>query len=239
MPFDTAIAENLAYVRRRLEAAAARAGRSPDEITLVAVSKTFDADHVRAAFAAGQHVFGENRVQEASTKIAQLADLPISWHLIGHLQSNKARKAAAEFQWIESVDSLALLQKLDAAAAVASTRPAVLVQVDLAREDTKYGVPEDDVYVLVDAAARAQSLSLRGLMIVPPYPEHAEDSRPWFRALRQLRDTLVARGIASDRLAHLSMGMSSDFEVAIEEGATIVRVGTALFGARSRTSDTE
>jgi pyridoxal phosphate enzyme (YggS family) len=232
MALDAAIAANFADVRRRLDRAALRAGRSPEDVTLVAVSKTFGPDVIRAAVAAGQRVFGENRVQEAASKIEALGDLPIVWHLIGHLQSNKARRAAADFQWIESIDSLPLVQKLDAAATAAGTRPAVLVQVDLSLEITKHGVREDEVLALVEATARAESLDLRGLMIVPPYPERPEDSRPWFQALRRLRDALVTRGVAADRLAHLSMGMSRDFEVAIEEGATLVRVGTALFGAR-------
>jgi pyridoxal phosphate enzyme (YggS family) len=233
MARDSDVAANLAAVGARLRAAAHRARRDPNEITLVAVSKTFSADHVRAAVRAGQYVFGENRVQEAASKIAELSDLPLTWHLIGHLQSNKARKAAADFQWIESVDSLALLQRIDAAAVESGTRPTVLVQVDLALEDTKHGVDEPGVFTLVQRAIDAQAVNLRGLMIVPPYPDKAEDSRPWFVALRTLRDSLVDRGIPADRLAQLSMGMSRDFEVAIEEGATMVRVGTAIFGARA------
>ena len=231
-PLDREIASNLADVGRRLEAAARRVHRNPSDITLVAVSKTFGPDLIRAAARAGQVVFGENRVQEASAKIAALADLPLSWHLIGHLQSNKTRKAATEFHWIESIDSVPLLQKLDAAAVEAGSRPVVLLQVDLAHEETKHGADEDAVLSLVDAALMARAVDLQGLMVVPPYPDSAEDSRPWFRRLRLLRDSLIARGIPGDRLAHLSMGMSRDFEVAIEEGATLVRVGTALFGTR-------
>lgn len=232
MPHDAGIAASLETVRRRIDAAAQRAHRPPSDITLVAVSKTFSADHVRSAAGAGHRSFGENRVQEAATKRAQLGDLPLEWHLIGHLQSNKARKAVETFDWIQSVDRLDLLAKIDAAARDAGRHPQILVQVDLAGEATKHGAALDVVGALVEAAAVANHVDLRGLMIVPPWPERAEDSRPWFRQLRELRDGLIARGLPADKLAHLSMGMSQDFEVAIEEGATIVRVGTAIFGNR-------
>lgn len=230
---STDIADQLAAVRRRIEAVAARAGRAADRITLVAVSKTFGADLVRAAVDAGQRDFGENRVQEGLDKIAHLRDLALDWHLIGHLQSNKAKKAAAAFAWIHSIDRLDLLQKVDAAAADLGVRPRVLIQVDLAREETKHGAGEREVSDLVRAALDARALDLRGLMIVPPFPEHPEDSRPWFQRLRVLRDELVAAGAPAERLADLSMGMSHDFEVAIEEGATMIRVGTAIFGRRT------
>jgi pyridoxal phosphate enzyme (YggS family) len=233
MPLDADIAERLSAVRRRIDAAAERSHRSPREIQLVAVSKTFGVDAIRAAAGAGQRAFGENRVQEALGKIDDLAALGLEWHLIGHLQSNKARRAAASFAWIHSIDSLDLLRRVDAAAADAGVRPRVLVQVDLAHEATKHGADEQAVLALAEAAVSARAVEMRGLMIVPPYPEQAEDSRPWFRRLRELRDALVARGMARDRLAELSMGMTQDFEVAIEEGATIVRVGTAIFGRRT------
>jgi PLP dependent protein len=232
MPAGAGVAGNLAAVRRRIAAAAARAGRSPDEVRLVAVSKTFGSELVREAAAAGQRVFGENRVQEALAKIEALGDLDLDWHLIGHLQSNKARRAATAFAWIESIDSLDLLERVDAAAAESGASPAVLIQVDLAGEATKHGAAETAAAELAGAAMAARAVRLRGLMIVPPFPETPEDSRPWFRRLRALRDRLVAGGLPADRLADLSMGMSHDFEVAIEEGATIVRVGTAIFGRR-------
>ena len=233
MPAPAAeISSHLAAVRRRVAAAAARAGRSPDAITLVAVSKTIAADVVRAAAQAGQRDFGENRVQEGLEKIEALAGLGLTWHLIGHLQSNKARKAAAAFGWIESIDSRDLLARVDGAATEAGARPSVLIQADLAREATKHGADADAVRDLVHAALDARAVRLRGLMIVPPLPDKPEDSRPWFKRLRDLRDELVAGGVPGDRLADLSMGMSHDFEIAIEEGATIVRVGTAIFGAR-------
>jgi PLP dependent protein len=232
MPSGADIAANLASVRRRIEAAALTAHRSPTDIRLVAVSKTFSADAVREAAGAGQRAFGENRVQEGLDKIDVVDDPALEWHLIGHLQSNKARKAAAAFSWIESIDRLDLLTRVDAAAAEFGRRPRVLIQVDLAHEATKHGAREPDVAGLVRAALDAHSVDLRGLMTVPPFPEDPEDSRPWFRRLRELRDALVTDGLPAERLAHLSMGMSHDFEVAIEEGATIVRVGTAIFGRR-------
>jgi pyridoxal phosphate enzyme (YggS family) len=233
MPQDADIASRLARVRRRIDAAAQRADRSPSSITLVAVSKTFGADAVRAAAAAGQRVFGENRVQEAAAKIDALRDLDLDWHLIGHLQTNKAKKAAAACAWIESVDRVELLEKLDAAAVELGVRRSILLQVDLAHEATKYGADAAGLRPLADAALASRALDLRGLMLVPPIPADPEDSRPWFRQLRDLRDRLVAGGAPADRLAELSMGMSHDFEVAIEEGATMVRVGSAIFGTRA------
>jgi hypothetical protein len=237
-PAAADVAPQIAAVRERIAAAARRAGRAPGDVRLVAVSKTFGADLVRAAAATGQRSFGENRVQEGIEKIQQLekaadlADLPIEWHLIGHLQSNKARKAAAVFSWIESIDRPDLLRKVDEAARDAGTRPRVLVQVDLAHEATKHGADATAVADLVRAAIAAPGVDLRGLMTVPPFPVVPEDSRPWFRRLRELRDALIADGIPADRLRDLSMGMSQDFEIAIEEGATMVRVGTAIFGRR-------
>ena len=196
------------------------------------MSKTFSRDHVRAAAEAGHRAFGENRVQEALDKIDELGDLDLDWHLIGHLQSNKAKKGDGV-----SLDPLhrqrRSASRVDAAAAESGVRPRILIQVDLARETTKHGAAEDDVRRLVQDALEARAVDLRGLMIVPPFPEQAEDSRPWFRRLRALRDELVAGGIPAERLAELSMGMSHDFEVAIEEGATMIRVGTAIFGRRS------
>jgi len=226
-------ASRLAAVRRQISAAAARAGRRPEEITLIAVSKTFGADSVRDAAAAGQIAFGENRVQEGLEKISATSPLSLEWHLIGHLQSNKAKKAAAAFAWIHSIDSLDLLRKIDAGAADARVVPRVLIQVDLAHEATKSGVDESQIEALARAALELRSVELRGLMIVPPIPVDPEESRPWFRRLRELRDRLVAGGLPATHLTELSMGMSHDFEVAIAEGATMVRVGTAIFGRRT------
>ena len=222
----------LADVRDRIARAAARAGRDPSQIRLIAVSKTFPADAVRAAAAAGQIDFGENKVQEAETKRTEMRDLKIVWHLIGHLQSNKVKKAAAEFDVIHSIDSADLLKKLDAAAAAAGRRIAVLAQADLAGEATKHGAGEDELLPIFEAAAGCTAVKLSGLMIIPPAVEDAADARRWFRKLRDVRDRLIAQGVDRSLLTDLSMGMSHDFEVAIEEGATMVRVGTAIFGAR-------
>ena len=226
------IADRLAEVRGRIAAAARSAGRDPSSIRLVAVSKTFPIDAIREAYAAGQREFGENRVQEALEKIAACGDLEIRWHLLGHLQTNKAKKAAPAFSTIHSVDSVELLQKIDAAAADTGRAPELLIQVDLAGEATKFGVPPADVPRLFDAAFRCHTVRVAGLMTLPPIPESPADARPWFRQLRELRDEWRAAGVPRSMLAELSMGMSGDFEVAIEEGSTMVRIGTAIFGSR-------
>jgi pyridoxal phosphate enzyme (YggS family) len=230
---DASISNNLQAVRGRIDDAARAAGRDPASVRLIAVSKTFPIEAVREAAAAGQVDFGENKVQEGLQKIAQSAELEIRWHLIGHLQSNKARKAVGTFAWIQSVDSLDLLQRLDEAADGQGTRPQVLVQVDLAGEATKFGAPPDEARQIVQAAARARALRLAGLMLLPPFLDDPEQVRPYFARLRAFRDEL-ARGDA-DRasLNELSMGMSHDFEVAVQEGATMVRIGTAIFGRRT------
>jgi pyridoxal phosphate enzyme (YggS family) len=234
---DSSIAANLQSVRSRIDAAARRAGRDPSDVTLVAVSKTFSIDHVRAAWAAGQREFGENKVQEALQKVAEATDMEIRWHLIGHLQSNKVKKAAVPFAWIHSVDSVDLLRKLDAAAAQQGTALEVLVQVDLAGEATKSGAPESEARAILDAAVEARAIRVAGLMLIPPWNEDQEQTRPWFTRLRELRDAWLADGVPSGALRHLSMGMSHDFEAAIEEGATLVRVGTAIFGKRTRPAE--
>jgi pyridoxal phosphate enzyme (YggS family) len=229
---DATIASNLQTVRSRIDAAARRAGRDPSDVRLVAVSKTFSADHVRAARAAGQLDFGENKVQEALQKIEETADREIRWHLIGHLQSNKAKKAAAPFACIHSMDSVDLLRKVDAAAADQGAAPDVLVQVDLAGEATKFGAGIDEARRIMDAALAARAVRVAGLMVIPPWSDDPEQTRPWFVRLRQVRDAWLAEGLPPGSLRHLSMGMSHDFEAAIEEGATLVRVGTAIFGKR-------
>ena len=227
------IAGNLAAVRSRIDTAAHRAGRSPSEITLIAVSKTFPAECVRAAWEAGQRDFGENKVQEGERKIAGTLDLTAArWHLIGHLQSNKARKAVAAFATVQTVDSPGLLARIDMAGVEQGVRRDVLIQVDLAGEATKFGVPEAEVEALVHAAGHARGVRPIGLMLIPPWNENPEQTRPWFVRLRELRNRLVRNGVEPGALQHLSMGMSHDFEAAIEEGATMVRVGTAIFGAR-------
>ena len=227
------VAVRLTEVRARIDAAARGAGRDPSSVRLVAVSKTFPVYAVREAYAVGHRDFGENRVQEALEKISALQDFPDArWHLLGHLQSNKARKAAPAFAMIQSVDSVDLLQKLDAAAADSGHAPELLVQVDLAGEDTKYGVPATEVPRILEAAAQCRAARVVGLMTLPPIPDTPEDARPWFRRLRDLRDGWLAAGVPSGMLRELSMGMSGDFEVAVQEGATIIRVGTAIFGSR-------
>ena len=214
--------------------AARRAGRQPDQVRLIAVSKTCPVDLVRAAAAAGQVDFGENRVQEALQKIGDTGDLALRWHLVGHLQSNKARKAASAFACIHSIDRLDLLDAVDRAAEDAGTTPELLVQVDLAGEPTKHGAAMDAVRGLVERATGGRALRLAGLMLLPPWLEDPEAVRPYFRRLRELRDDLCAHGVPAAMLRELSMGMSHDFEVAVEEGATMVRVGTAIFGSRQR-----
>ena len=233
-PAADRLAANIRSVRDRIARAAAASGRSADDVRLVAVSKTFPLETIAAAAAAGLEDFGEKRVQEALGKMEPASDLPpIRWHLIGHLQSNKARQAAAKFDWIHSVDSVKLLRRLDAAAVEAGTRPALLIQADLGGEAQKHGAGRDEVRRLFDAAADCRAVESRGLMLIPPWNENPEETRPYFRQLRELRDTLHGEGVPESRLAHLSMGMSHDFEAAVEEGATMVRVGTGLFGRRT------
>jgi len=233
------VAANLTTVRGRLEQAARAAGRDPATIRLVAVSKTFPADAVRAAADCGQLDFGENRVQEGLQKIRATADQPLRWHLIGHLQSNKAKKAVESFALIHSIDGVDLLRKVDEAAVALGRTPEVLVQVDMAGEATKFGAPEDSVAAIFEAAESLRAARLVGLMLLPPFAESLEEARPWFRRLRELRDRLAAQGVPAARLRELSMGMSHDFTVAIEEGATMVRIGTAIFGERPQVGGTE
>ena len=227
------IPERLQAVRDRIDAACARSGRTPSEVTLVGVSKTQPASAVREAFAAGLRDFGENRVQEAEEKAGALADLRaagLRWHLIGHLQGNKAKKAGTLFDVVHSVDDASLGARLDRAAAEQGRVLPVLVQVDLAGEATKFGLEESGLFATLESLRGLAALRVEGLMVLPPYFDDPEATRPFFSRLRALRDQAVARGLSGGQL---SMGMSHDFEVAIEEGATFVRVGTALFGART------
>ena len=229
------IAERVLAVRERIARAAERASRPPGEVRLVAVSKTHPAEAVRDAFAAGVRDFGENRVQEAEPKIAATADLAPSglrWHLVGHLQSNKARRAATLFEVVESVDSLELALRLARVGSEAGRAVRALVQVDLAGEETKFGLPEAELPGVLEALRGKEGLRVEGLMVLPPFFEDPEGARPYFRRLRALRDRAHEAGLLGGR--ELSMGMSHDLEAAIEEGATIVRVGTAIFGERAR-----
>jgi len=225
------IGSRLEVVAGRIEAAARRARRDPAAVTLIGVTKTVPADRIAEAVAAGLSHVGENRVQEAAGKIEALAGpCPgIAWHLIGHLQSNKARKAAALFEWIHSVDSQDLVLRLDRAAPPDRPPVEILLQVDLGQEPTKHGVDTGVLKDLADVVSGCGRLRLRGLMTLPPLFEDPERVRPFFRRLRGIRDDLAARGLD---LPHLSMGMSGDFEVAAEEGATMVRVARAIFGDR-------
>ena len=227
---ETDIRANLAAVQERIADAARRAGRREDTVLLVAVSKMIDVEGVRAAIAAGGPALGENRVQEAREKIRVLGRSR-PWHLIGHLQTNKVRDALECFALIQSVDRLPLAEAISRRAAEASRRVDVLVQVNVGEEPQKGGVPPEELRPALEAMAALPGLRLRGLMAIPPLPRDPEDSRPHYRAMRKLLDDARGWGLGVE-LAELSMGMSGDFEVGIEEGATIVRVGTAIFGPR-------
>jgi len=227
------IARRLNGVRDRIADVARRAGRLPASVRLVAVSKTFPLEAIRAASQSGQLDFGENKIQEAQAKILAAGSLPLRWHFIGHLQSNKARKAGALFDVIHSIDSVDLLRTVDEAVAEKGRHVEVLIQVDLARESTKHGAPESEVPAIIEAALGCRALRLSGLMMLPPAVADPADARPYFAAVRDLRERYVAQGVPAANLTELSMGMSHDFEVAIEEGATMVRVGSEIFGARS------
>jgi PLP dependent protein len=231
------IAENIAQVRERIAAAARRADRNPNEITLMGVSKTFPAEQVHEAHAAGLRVFGENRVQEFARKANALRDLrDTEWHLIGHLQTNKAAKAAELFDAVDSVDSARIAERLNACADSAGKTLSVLVEINVGGEKEKSGFASgsDELEQILRGAPRWTNLKISGLMTVPPYTEDPEGSRPYFRQLRQIRDSIAARELPKIGTAVLSMGMSHDFEIAIEEGATCVRVGTAIFGERKK-----
>lgn len=226
----TGVAVRLQLVRDRIAAACARAGRDPGSVRLVAVSKTVPVARVAEALAAGQTLFGENRVQEALAKMSE-AGPEATWHLVGHLQKNKARHAAGAFELIHGLDDSELALELDRRAAIRSMTQPVLVQANLSGEATKRGSDEDGLMPLLTAVAGLPHLELRGLMIIPPPVDDPELSRPWFRRLKDLRDR--AASILAQPLPELSMGMTDDFEVAIEEGATLVRIGRAIFGERA------
>jgi PLP dependent protein len=228
--------ENIEAIRQRIDSAARRAGRRPEEIALMAVTKTHPAERVREAHAAGLRLFGENRVQEFAGKAGALADLAeVEWHMIGHLQTNKAGKAAELFHAVDSIDSLKLAEKLDAAAQALNKKLSVLVEINVGGEAAKSGVAPDarELEGLLLAAPRFEALEFRGLMTVPPFTDDPEEARPYFCKLRKLRDAIAARRLPAVSMDALSMGMSHDFKVAIEEGSTCVRVGTAIFGART------
>ncbi len=226
----------LEAINRRIAAACGRAGRRASEVTLVAVSKTVPAARIREAIEAGVRTLGENRVQEAAAKIPELsaisAEHNVQWHLIGHLQSNKARRAVELFDAVHSVESVKLAERLDNIAGEKGKRLPIFVEVNLGGEQSKAGVGPDEVLPLCERISKLANLELKGLMAVPPFFDDPEDARPFFQRLRLLRDEARRAGVVGEQFKDLSMGMSNDFEVAIEEGATFIRVGTALFGAR-------
>jgi pyridoxal phosphate enzyme (YggS family) len=230
------IAANIASIKERIAAAARRSAHPPDEILLMAVTKTQPAVRIREAYEAGQRLFGENRVQELDRKVDALRDLhDTEWHMIGHLQTNKATRTVELFRAVDSIDSLRLAQKLDAAAHTLARKLDVLIEINVGGEATKSGlVPNSPALEeLLMAAPRLEALAFRGLMTVPPFTEDPEGARPYFRMLHKLRGTIDARNLPAVVMEELSMGMSHDFEVAIEEGSTCVRVGTAIFRERS------
>lgn len=227
------IARRVAAVREQIARAAARAGRAPDDITLVAVSKTQPPDAVREAFAAGLRHFGENKVQEAEGKITALEELRAAglvWHMIGHVQSNKGRRAAELFDAVDSVDDVTLAKRLERGAEEARRQLPVLIQVDLGKEATKFGLDEAHLFPTLEQLRGYKAVHVEGLMVLPPLADDPEEARPYFRRLRELLEQARGQGLVRGRT--LSMGMSHDFEVAIQEGATQVRVGTAIFGER-------
>ena len=231
------IADNVATVCKRLDAAARRAGRSPEKIALMAVSKTQPPERIREAYAAGLRIFGENRIQEFVGKANGLSDLANSeWHMIGHLQTNKAGKAAELFRAVDSIDSVKLAEKLNSSARILGRKLSILIEVNIGGEAAKNGVAPNSRQLeeLLMAAPELESLAFRGLMTVPPFTDDPEGARPYFRRLRELRDSIAARKLPGVGMDVLSMGMSHDFEVAIDEGSTCVRVGTAIFGERSK-----
>jgi len=225
------IAANLARIKERIAAAALRAGRRPESVKLVGVTKTVDSPRVELAVQAGLEILGENYVQEAREKISRFQGR-VRWHFIGRLQSNKAKHAVQLFDLIHTVDSLKLAEELDRRAGAIGLIIPVLIQVNLAAEVTRGGVRVENVRALVERAARLDHLRIRGLMTMPPYFDDPDRARPCFRRLRELSEEIAALGLPGAEMTELSMGMSGDFEAAVEEGATLVRVGTAIFGAR-------
>jgi pyridoxal phosphate enzyme (YggS family) len=229
------IAENISQVQERIAAAARRAGRNTDEVTLMAVSKTFPAETIREAYAAGVRVFGENRVQEFAGKIEALRDFSDArWHLIGHLQTNKTARAVELFDAVDTVDSVRAAEKLNSSAASSNKKISILIEINVGGEAAKSGVApdSDELEKILNGASGWESLQVRGLMTVPPYSDEPDAVRPYFQTLRKIRDRLASRSLPRVGMDVLSMGMSHDFEIAIEEGSTCVRVGTAIFGKR-------
>ena len=231
------IADNIAAIRDRIAAAAQKAGRSPQEIALMAVTKTFPPERIREAYDAGLRLFGENRVQEFAGKVEALAAMQgAEWHMIGHLQTNKGAKAAELFGAVDSIDSVKLAEKLNDAAARAGKKLDVLIEINVGGESAKSGLAPDspELEDLLRAAAHLEALRFRGLMTIPPFTDNARDAGPYFSKLRELCENIAARKLPGIAMGVLSMGMSHDFEIAIEEGSTCVRIGTAIFGERTK-----
>jgi len=228
------LAARFTHVRAQIAAAAERCGRSPDEVKLIAISKTHPASAVKALIELGATDVGENRVQEAEAKIEEVGRDNLRWHLVGHLQANKAGRAVKLFDVIHSLDSMDLARRLDRLCLEKQReRLSVLIQVDLGHEETKSGIEETALWELAEVVGSLAHLELIGLMTLPPFFDDVEQSRPFFRRLRELRDELAGRGAFGDRKGELSMGMTHDYAVAVEEGATMVRIGTAIFGERT------
>jgi PLP dependent protein len=232
-PAESELAARLTHVRAQIAAAAERCDRAAEEVTLIAISKTHPASAIREVIALGATDIGENRVQESEDKIAEVGHDKARWHLVGHLQANKARRAVNLFDVVHSLDSIDLARRLDRLCVEEGREVlSVLIQVDLGHEETKTGIEEKALPELIESLGPLRRLELIGLMTLPPYFENPEDSRPFFRRLRQLRDEFAGRGSFGDNKGELSMGMTHDFRIAIEEGATMVRIGTAIFGER-------
>jgi pyridoxal phosphate enzyme (YggS family) len=231
------VKEAVSAIKQQIALAARRVGRNPDEVMLMAVTKTVEAGRIREAYEAGLRLFGENRLQEFEEKFEMLADLKdAEWHLIGHLQSNKAKKAAELFSAIDSVDSLRLAEKLNQSTGQAGKKLPMLIEIKVGAEESKAGILLDspELENLLRAASKLEHLQIRGLMTIPPFTDDPEGARPYFRLLHDLRDQIAGRKLPGIQMDVLSMGMSHDFEIAIEEGSTCVRVGTAIFGARPK-----
>ncbi|ACL02103.1 alanine racemase domain protein [Desulfatibacillum aliphaticivorans] len=230
---DNTISKNLQEIQERIQKAAEECGRDPQSIRLVAVSKTKPAEMLRQAAAAGATIFGENYIQEAREKIAELESLDVEWHFIGHLQSNKAKYAVPLFSLIHSVDSFKLAGEIDKQAAKAGKIQDILVQVNISGEETKSGTADEEAATLVKEISALENVRVKGLMTMPPFFDDPDRARPFFRRLRELAQAIQNKGFKNVSMEELSMGMTGDFEAAIEEGATLVRVGTAIFGARN------
>ncbi len=230
-----AVAERFRWIQKRIVDAARRAGRNPDEITLVVVSKGFGIDRIKEAIDAGVTIFGENKVQELLPKIEAVGHgmpMPVIWHFIGHLQGNKVKYITGEVDLIHSIDSLKLAEEVNYRAEKKGIVQNILLEINVSGEKSKFGIRPDGTADIVTGVSRLSNVALKGLMTIAPYSEDPEESRPHFRKLRELRDEIIMNSPPSDNFTELSMGMSNDFEVAIEEGATLVRVGSAIFGER-------